>query len=58
MIRVRRGDTVVVQLGEKHAIKAVTDLHMIEVQVGNELTEEDIERLEWDWTAESRYDSE
>lgn len=49
------GDTVVVPLGKKHAVKAVTELHIIEVQVGDELTEEDIERLEWDWTAEACY---
>ena len=52
---VHRGDTVVVPLGTKHAIKADTDLHIIEVQVGDELTEEDIERLDWDWTAKDRY---
>ena len=53
---VHRGDTVVVPLGTKHGIKADTDLHIIEVQVGDELTEEDIERLDWDWTAKDRYD--
>ena len=53
---VHRGDTVVVPIGTKHGIKANTDLHIIEVQVGDELTEEDIERLEWDWTAKDRYD--
>lgn len=40
---------------KKHAVKAVTELHIIEVQVGDELTEDDIERLEWDWIAEARY---
>lgn len=53
---VHRGDTVVVPLGTKHGIKADTDLHIIEVQVGDELTEEDIERLDWDWTVRNRYD--
>ena len=53
---IHRGDTVVVPLGTKHGIKADTDLHIIEVQVGDELTEEDIERLDWDWTAKDRYD--
>lgn len=48
---VHRGSTVVVPVRSKHAVKADTDLHIIEVQVGDELTEEDIERLEWDWTA-------
>jgi mannose-1-phosphate guanylyltransferase len=32
-----------------HAIKAVSDLRLIEVQIGEELTEEDIERFEWEW---------
>lgn len=46
---VGRGDTAYIKPGMKHAIKANTELHIIEVQVGDELTEEDIERLDWDW---------
>lgn len=46
---VHRGDVTVINPGMKHAIKGVTELHIIEVQVGDELTEEDIERLDWDW---------
>ena len=46
---VSRGEMAYIQPGTKHAIKADTELHIIEVQVGDELTEEDIERLEWDW---------
>ena len=49
---VQRGDTAYIKPGMKHAIKAVTELHIIEVQVGDELTEEDIERLDWDWEQE------
>lgn len=45
-----RGETAFITPGTKHAIKADTELHIIEVQVGDELTEEDIERLDWDWT--------
>ena len=44
-----RGDTVYIRPGMKHAIMADTELHIIEVQLGDELTEEDIERLEWKW---------
>ena len=44
-----RGDVVVIKAGKKHAIKAMTELHIIEVQIGDELTEDDIERLDWDW---------
>ena len=46
---IRRGDTAYIKPGMKHAIKADTELHIIEVQIGDELTEEDIDRLEWDW---------
>lgn len=45
-----RGDTAYIKPGMKHAIKADTELHIIEVQIGDELTEEDIERLDWDWS--------
>lgn len=47
--KVTRGDMAYIKPGMKHAIKANTELHIIEVQVGDELTEEDIERLDWDW---------
>lgn len=48
---VGRGEVAVIEPGMKHAIKAIGgDLHIIEVQIGNELAEDDIERLDWDWT--------
>ncbi len=47
--KVGRGDVAVIPAGKKHAIKAINELHIIEVQIGDELTEEDIERLEWEW---------
>lgn len=47
--KVVRGDVAVIPAGMKHAIKAITELHIIEVQIGDELTEEDIERLDWEW---------
>ncbi len=46
---VKAGDTVNIQREHFHAIKAVTDLTFIEVQFGNPLVEEDIERFEWKW---------
>lgn len=46
---VRRGDVAYITRGMKHAIRAITDLHFVEVQIGEELTESDIQRLEWDW---------
>lgn len=46
---VGRGDVAIITPETRHAIKALTELHIIEVQSGDELTEEDIVRLEWDW---------
>lgn len=46
---VRRGDVAYITKGQKHAICATTDLRMIEVQIGIELVESDIERYECDW---------
>lgn len=39
------GDIVNVKIGQKHAARAVTEMHMIEVQLGDKLVEEDIERF-------------
>lgn len=47
--RVKAGDTVVIPVEHWHAIKAITELTFIEVQSGNPLIEEDIERTEWNW---------
>ena len=46
---VKAGDTVHIPVEHYHAIKALTELTFIEVQRGNPLIEEDIERFEWDW---------
>ena len=48
-IPVRRGSVVHIQQGQKHAVKALTDLTFIEVQSGDLLTEEDIIRLKMEW---------
>ena len=48
--RVKVGDTVMIPVGHLHAIKALTELTFIEVQSGNPLIEEDIERFEWKWS--------
>lgn len=50
--QVERGDTAYIRPGMKHAIIADTELHIIEVQLGDELTEDDIERFDWDWDDE------
>lgn len=46
---VKRGDVAYIVAGQKHALYATKDLHFIEVQIGKELIEDDIERFEWDW---------
>lgn len=45
----RRGDVVYITAGQKHAFRALSDVHMIEVQIGKTLTESDIEEFEWIW---------
>ena len=47
---IKHGYTACIGPGTKHAVKADTELHIIEVQTGDELTEDDINRLEWDWS--------
>ena len=47
--QVKAGDTVHIPVEHYHAIKALTELTFIEVQCGNPLIEEDIERFEWVW---------
>ena len=46
----KAGDTVVIPVERLHAITAITPLVFIEVQSGNPLVEEDIERFEWNWS--------
>ena len=46
---VKAGDTVIIPVEHYHSIRALTELTFIEVQMGNPLIEEDIERFDWDW---------
>ena len=46
---VKAGDTVHIPVEHYHAIKALMELTFIEVQCGNPLVEEDIERFEYNW---------
>lgn len=46
---IRSGDTIYISLATKHAIKAITDMEIIEVQMGSELVEEDIHRISLSW---------
>lgn len=41
---VSQGDTLIIKKGQKHTLKAITDIHFIETQIGEELSEDDIER--------------
>ena len=44
-----RGDGLIIKAGNLHAIRAIKPLIIIEVQLGNPLVEEDIERFDFDW---------
>lgn len=46
---VTTGDVLVIKAGQKHTIKAISNLSIIEVQLGSNLVESDIERFDWDW---------
>lgn len=46
---VGRGNVINISKGQMHALKAITALTFIEVQLGDHLIEEDIERFPWDW---------
>ena len=48
--KVGPGETVVIPVNHYHALKALTTLTFIEVQTGNPLVEEDIERSEGKWS--------
>ncbi len=48
-IVVTAGDVVKISEGQKHGMRALTNLEIIEVQLGNPLIEEDIVRLEMEW---------
>ena len=47
--RLCRGDVVSIPMNNLHAIKALTDLSIIEVQTGSILSEEDVERVDLKW---------
>lgn len=49
LMKISCGDTVSIRKGQKHAIRAFKDLQLITVQIGEEITEEDIEIFEWAW---------
>ncbi len=48
---IKAGDMVIIPMGYKHTVKAITKLSFIQVQIGNPLVEDDIERFDWEWQA-------
>ncbi|WP_090634522.1 sugar phosphate nucleotidyltransferase [Neobacillus massiliamazoniensis] len=49
MRKVTAGDVLVIPVGAKHTIKSLTELQLIEVQMGSDLLEEDIIRICMTW---------
>lgn len=49
--RIKVGDIVIIPMGHKHTVKAITQLSFIQVQTGSILVEDDVERFEWEWQA-------
>ena len=43
---VSKGKVIDIKAGHKHKITAITDMHIIEIQLGDQLSEEDIERFD------------
>lgn len=46
---INSGDTIHIRRGQKHAIRALKTLRLIEVQVGLQIIEEDAKKTEWLW---------
>lgn len=46
---VRRGDVAFIHQGQLHSVKAITDLQVIKVEIGNEVISNDIKEKEWIW---------
>ncbi|MFF2484275.1 sugar phosphate nucleotidyltransferase [Paenibacillus sp. NPDC058071] len=47
--QVSAGDVVAIRAGTKHAIRAVESIDLIEVQIGESISDEDIVRYAYDW---------
>jgi len=46
---VKENDVLFIPKGIKHGIKAITDLEFVEVQLGKNFVEDDIERYDYNW---------
>ncbi|OPA80206.1 mannose-1-phosphate guanylyltransferase [Paenibacillus selenitireducens] len=49
LLSVKACDTIQIDAGIGHAMKAITDLEFIEVQMGHDITEQDITRIFLEW---------
>lgn len=47
--KINRGDVLCIQKGQKHAVRAITDMRIIEVGIGHSIVEEDAKQVEWIW---------
>lgn len=52
---IKEGDVILIAAGDRHAIKALTNIELIEVQSGI-ISEDDIHRLVYDWEEIVEYD--
>lgn len=52
---VKVGDVIQIDAGQLHAMKALTNLQLIEVQSGRPLLKEDIEQISLDWDDITKY---
>jgi mannose-1-phosphate guanylyltransferase len=46
---IKAGEVLQIQRGVKHAVKAVTPLKFVEVQIGDNISEKDITRITYSW---------
>lgn len=53
LTKLSRGDTISIRRGQKHAIRAFADLHLISVQISEDNTEGDKEVFDWSWSETS-----
>ncbi|SDX31458.1 sugar phosphate nucleotidyltransferase [Paenibacillus sp. CF384] len=47
----KAGDVIHIPSGTKHAIKAIDPINLIEVQIGNPISDSDLRRCDYDWEA-------
>lgn len=50
---INEGESVIINKEDCYSVKAIEELHIIEVQIGDKLGEDDVERFEWDWNNSS-----